>query len=615
MDSTTAGYEENKLRTTSHHEYKYNDKRRLQRISPYTQKLLRTETKMIQVATANSSGSPLAGEGMGGESDHLSVNTDNYGERKTWQSIRSNQEIMTTEILTEDYLHSGGNIGQRHLSYTASKHPDPVIFDSAVPIDGETATSLDESQKLKSFRFVQKTQQANHLPKRLPPNQRNEDVYHHSEKQIISAALFMQDNCPQYSPDSGSIPHQEKQILGYFKNLRKLKDVPSDSASTLTTEHIGSYAFTRRLLDRQNQIKAEWRTVDISCKECNLRKSKYLETTTSADTKEAIKDWRSDSRFKIDHLFNNELSSLASLSEPTFSLTAYSPKWIKRFSSNLKLFRIQPDTTNIIGFQINRLPEDYCKIELCNAGIIPECLNLLETRHFLLQKNRNRLFPSSPSSRFPGSINIYSYCFWIRLEPWIESLFENHDDRRIESIGRVSDCRICLTKRVRRNPIGFIEIMVNILAPSASALQKCCKLFDDKFPKFYASAGLLLEHDQLSNLSNFHSFMPTYERNLIKGPPNGHINESKNSSVYKNSCSTLCSNHKLCYSTTCSRNYEGKRTGNSTSQILSRHCRQYYFKCREVINSNANNQTIKFLPLPHPESLDNFTQERISNMW
>lgn len=98
-------------------------------------------------------------------------------------------------------------------------------------------------------------------------------------------------------------------------------------------------------------------------------------------------------------------------------------------------------------------------------------------------------------------IHIYTYRFWVSCEPWIEKLFKNPSDRRIESIGRVSDCHIRLTRRRRRNTQGFRQQMVSIVAPNAEALEKCCKLFDDKFPCFYATAGLILSHDQLKRLS------------------------------------------------------------------------------------------------------------------
>ncbi|VDQ06981.1 unnamed protein product [Trichobilharzia regenti] len=111
-------------------------------------------------------------------------------------------------------------------------------------------------------------------------------------------------------------------------------------------------------------------------------------------------------------------------------------------------------------------------------------------------------------------LHIYNYYFWIHYEPAIEKLFENPNDRRIESIGRRTDCYIQLTKYIRRNAKGFIQIMVNILAPTASALLKCCKLFDDKFPTFYASANLLLEYNDLIDLTNFRVFLPNLRKKL-----------------------------------------------------------------------------------------------------
>ncbi|GAA52442.1 hypothetical protein CLF_108087 [Clonorchis sinensis] len=112
-------------------------------------------------------------------------------------------------------------------------------------------------------------------------------------------------------------------------------------------------------------------------------------------------------------------------------------------------------------------------------------------------------------------LQIYSYQFWIRSGPCVERVFHNPRDRRIESIGRLSDCRIRLTTQIRRSPKGFAQRLVSVIAPNADALRKCCKMFDDKFPQFFATSGGLF-FDQSSIVQ--HVSCPGLQQQICTSP-------------------------------------------------------------------------------------------------
>ncbi|TPP61890.1 hypothetical protein FGIG_01222 [Fasciola gigantica] len=270
------------------------------------------------------------------------------------------------------------------------------------------------------------------------------------------------------------------------------------------------------------------------------------------------RDWRTDPRFTDS--FEHELMSTLSGPSGTMTVTAYSPDGYKSRFKALTLITMKPEEKpssatpasfastiksvgDIRGNGINLDESLYPGSD--ELTLVPDCLELMKhscfikaKRRFGLQvgdtnfiggnRTRNRVLklkrqrpkcntpgPPTPSGRRsfrsigspipPQPVHIYAYRFWVSCEPWIEKLFKNPLDRRIESIGRVSDCHIRLTRRRRRNTKGFRQQMVSIVAPSAAALEKCCKMFDDKFPCFYATAGLILSHDQLIRLSKMSS--------------------------------------------------------------------------------------------------------------
>ena len=89
-----------------------------------------------------------------------------------------------------------------------------------------------------------------------------------------------------------------------------------------------------------------------------------------------------------------------------------------------------------------------------------------------------------------GKIQVLSYKFWIDANCKNWNIFHNPVDRRIESIGRLAKCKIQLTNIIARHSDGMLKQQVIIYTPDQSSLEKCCKLFDDKFPSFYATSGL-----------------------------------------------------------------------------------------------------------------------------
>ncbi|KAF5394773.1 hypothetical protein PHET_10287 [Paragonimus heterotremus] len=248
------------------------------------------------------------------------------------------------------------------------------------------------------------------------------------------------------------------------------------------------------------------------------------------------KDWRNDSRFNRG--FGNKLLTAQSSPQCAMSVTASTPISHSGNIARFTLFTLRSESDDTINntwpFPANlenRIPA--CSPE---AQVLPECLQLVKHPHygktqkrFTSHRNANIYLGGNvtPNPRLPRNhiqspdfvqysscssmpqptsdakeIQIYNYQFWIRYEPWVENVFNNPLDRRIESIGRLSDSRIRLTKRSRRSPKGFQERMVNVIAPSALALQKCCRLFDDKFPKFYATSGFLTISDKLDDSWN-----------------------------------------------------------------------------------------------------------------
>ncbi|CAL8080666.1 unnamed protein product [Calicophoron daubneyi] len=218
------------------------------------------------------------------------------------------------------------------------------------------------------------------------------------------------------------------------------------------------------------------------------------------------------------------------------SVTARSPVCKRGKIATLALITLKSEVCQQKHTQLSpMLLEASIQPESVEAKLIPDCLEFLRSTQHMSGKRRHefkleRVYiggnttlnkmphgQSDPKSEASSGdqvksapfvsplqpVYMYSYHFWVFAEPWVEKVFQNPYDRRIESIGRLSDCRIRLTKRHRRNPQGFHQRMVNVIAPNAMALRKCCRLFDDKFPSFYATAGLYLDINNLSDLSRF----------------------------------------------------------------------------------------------------------------
>ncbi|VDD77599.1 unnamed protein product [Mesocestoides corti] len=63
-------------------------------------------------------------------------------------------------------------------------------------------------------------------------------------------------------------------------------------------------------------------------------------------------------------------------------------------------------------------------------------------------------------------------------------VFSDHCDRRMESIARVSDCKIALTAQTKKNVVGEVGRMAIIKANSKKGLDRCVNLLEEKFPAF-----------------------------------------------------------------------------------------------------------------------------------
>ncbi|KAL7065319.1 hypothetical protein AAHC03_05653 [Spirometra sp. Aus1] len=83
----------------------------------------------------------------------------------------------------------------------------------------------------------------------------------------------------------------------------------------------------------------------------------------------------------------------------------------------------------------------------------------------------------------------YENKFWIGCGTDNLKVFKNPKDRRIESIARLSGCRIKLRECKRRNALGQWQQLVVVESPSETCLKKCTNLLDEKFPAFRASLG------------------------------------------------------------------------------------------------------------------------------
>nr|VZI23535.1 unnamed protein product [Spirometra erinaceieuropaei] len=83
----------------------------------------------------------------------------------------------------------------------------------------------------------------------------------------------------------------------------------------------------------------------------------------------------------------------------------------------------------------------------------------------------------------------YENKFWIGCGADNLKVFRNPKDRRIESIARLSGCRITLTESKRKNALGQWQQLVVVESASEMGLKKCTNMLDEKFPAFKASSG------------------------------------------------------------------------------------------------------------------------------
>ncbi|BHF66151.1 hypothetical protein SprV_0200916500 [Sparganum proliferum] len=83
----------------------------------------------------------------------------------------------------------------------------------------------------------------------------------------------------------------------------------------------------------------------------------------------------------------------------------------------------------------------------------------------------------------------YENKFWIGCGTDNPKVFKNPKDRRIESIARVSGCRITLRESKRSDALGQWQQLVVVELASEMGLKKCTNLLDEKFPASRASLG------------------------------------------------------------------------------------------------------------------------------
>uniref|UniRef100_A0A1I8HCS5 RGS domain-containing protein n=1 Tax=Macrostomum lignano TaxID=282301 RepID=A0A1I8HCS5_9PLAT len=86
---------------------------------------------------------------------------------------------------------------------------------------------------------------------------------------------------------------------------------------------------------------------------------------------------------------------------------------------------------------------------------------------------------------------IYQYSFRVPETRANMRAFCHASDRRVEAIARACDSEILLDPQPIRTAAASIALRrITVRAPDLHSLEKCCRMFDDKFPQFYASSGL-----------------------------------------------------------------------------------------------------------------------------
>lgn len=425
---------------------------------------------------------------------------------------------------------SGSRDKRRRLSYNTMNNPKAVTSPLCVSVD----TTLPDSTSIQGQ--IEDIPSAHNLPISVTQPHGGAEKYSDSGKH----RLVIKEDCNAIrGPEAFS--SNEKDFVSHAAT-----DTRSGSLPTITQS-------------LQPDLGNNFSSI---CRPCTLSGDEQQGTHSTANPTDLCaykpyRNWHNDPRFADS--FEYELASTLSGPTTTMTVTAFSPEKCKKRFKALTLITVKPEeklgSTTPISFEstiksVGDIRESGITLDSSiypdsdELKLVPECIELM--KHSCLAKSKRRFglqvgdtnfiggnrtrrkvtrlkrslskrsTPAPPSrighqSSRPASsirtpipsqpIHIYTYRFWVSCEPWIEKLFRNPSDRRIESIGRISDCHIRLTRRRRRNTQGFRQQMVSIVAPNAEALEKCCKLFDDKFPCFYATAGLILSHDQLKRLS------------------------------------------------------------------------------------------------------------------
>ncbi|TGZ61183.1 hypothetical protein CRM22_008114 [Opisthorchis felineus] len=363
-------------------------------------------------------------------------------------------------------------------------------------------------------------------------------------------------NLPMDFPPNPPLPHECSSQKVDSPLL--LADFTDDLKPTLNAGDMGQFETSSMNLRFKRQTEA--------FKSGQLERNKSMDFATShlfsqqtVDPHQMLhRDWRNDSRFNRGfepelHINRNNHKCSLSIRSSTPSIGPPTPsgltvitldrsfkqndtsnpfrdtlQWNERTSPSPPATEAIPDCLQLMNYQdyikVKRRPSTRRKADIFIGGNVTNPRKT--TKRFTPTPNFSRSLSSKTFNSLPNAaqLQIYSYQFWIRSGPCVERLFHNPQDRRIESIGRLSDCRIRLTTQIRRSPKGFAQRLVSVIAPNADALRKCCKMFDDKFPQFFATSGGLF-FDQSSMVQ--HVSCPSLQQQICTSPesPEGKVEE------------------------------------------------------------------------------------------
>lgn len=87
-----------------------------------------------------------------------------------------------------------------------------------------------------------------------------------------------------------------------------------------------------------------------------------------------------------------------------------------------------------------------------------------------------------PPPRKQSSSTALERRFWVPAA--FARVFTDTHDRRLESIARLSDCKITLSPRVKKNVMGDVGRIATVRAETKRGLDRCVNLLFDKFPAF-----------------------------------------------------------------------------------------------------------------------------------